>query len=490
MGVVELNVIPDYIQETLLDAVLTDMRQGNYVSAATNSRNILRLGRVGKLRSDVQSAAKRVATVLEQRGYSEKEFLREMAVMADQNCPVGAIPMDEKDMCPDGYFPLFADRTDKSTRRCCAKLQDSFKQMDQDVQNMHRSIPDTQLKIEFENRFMVKDPVVRQSRDEMFGVGITPHISQFLARYQDSETKRLEEKLKEVDEQKVPVQNVLGDKMTPGLYAYMKSVLGGIPGLAVWMVRKDWTVWWLAIYVFRFVALFGCLYLKAANMTQGFYDAMSDLASEWFGIKATVAYVRQVVFPNILAILLSTSLVSAVGSMAMNFGSWINSVLGTFSLTSRLVSMFSQVGFAMDVYFVLRDLASFGWATMKAVGEEVSAGNVNPFTIVNKGLSTYCDRTLHTFFAFTFNTVGEMTAQLFSAVCLLVSKALGQTLGGLACEAFMKLLKTALEMGGRTSSMSIGSEEGILPYVDRMSSANVTNMGDVISMPKFGGSLG
>lgn len=487
------NVTPDFVQELLVEQLSSDLQQGNYVSTAANARNILRIAQRSTLHPEVLALAQRTVRILEDKGYSERRFLQEMAMIGHQErpCPENAVPVAADGTCPAGYFPLFADLTEKNTRKCCGKFQKELADMDQEVQQIHDRLPNTQDKIEFRNRFMVTDPKAKQQRDEMLGIGITPHISGFIDRYKQAEVERLTAKMVEVDAGKANVADVLGAQMTPTLYQRLKGLFGSVQKFLVWYVNRDWTFWWVIIYVFRWVALFGCMWLRVVNAGGRILDVFKEFVQRRFGITASVDYIRSTMMPSILAALMSSALVSYASQGLIQTGGWIMSVLGITSLTGRLMSLFQLPGFTIDLVFVLRDVLSFASAFVQGSTAQVAAGNWNPYTIVTGGMhqatSVYCDTQLRTFFALASNFVGELTINMFTTICQIIAKLL-TTLSGFTafdaaaqqtatwiCSNFGELLKGVMQYFGRGAAQP---DESTLGYVNRMatSGAGLTSM--------------
>lgn len=467
------NITPDFVQETLVEQLIADLQQGNYVSTAANARNVLRISERSALRPEVLAVAQRTVNILEEKGYSERRFLQEMAQLTDRSapCPADAVPLAADGTCPPGYFPLFANLEDKTTRRCCGKMQQEWVKMDQEVKEMYNKISDTNDRISFEQRFMVSDPTVKMARDEMVGIGITPHIQHFMERHKQSEIQRLEKKLEDVERGQADIKAVLGEKMTPSLYQRLKDMLGSKKDLAVWAVNHDWTYTWIILYIFRFVALFGCIYLRVADAANGFYDYLKELVFQWWGIKATADYIYQTMMPNIMAVVMGSALASSASMGAIQFGGWLQNVLGTAALTGRLISLFSQAGFVMDLLFVLKDIWEFLQGFTKEVAAQVAGGNLNPLTVASaglrKGTESYCNQTLCTFFALAANMVGQATKQFFIIVCKFITQMIHTELSNTMCGKIADVLDTVMTFFGQATP-EVKPNESIVEYARRM----------------------
>lgn len=500
--------VPLFVQELLVENLVTDLQKGYYVSTATNARNIIRIGRESYLRPEVMSMAQRTVNILEEKGYSERRFLDEMAQLALQNppCPPDSVPVQADGTCPPDYLPLFSDMSDPKTRRCCAKMQQEQAKMQTELQDMYTRLPDDQrVRIDFEKRFMLKDAKTKADYDEMVGAGITPHISQFMQRYKASEQETLVKKLDEIDKRQVTPQSVLGESVSDTLYRSLRTLLVTPVDFALWWVNHDWTRWWIVIYIFRWVALFGCMFLRAADVTTSFKNFMMEVAKQKFGITAAWEYVRQALLPTVMAMVISSSFFTLLSNGAISFGGWLTSVLGSAQLVARFMSVFSQVGFTLDLYFVLRDMGSFALAFSKGVGAELAAWNLNPLELgvagLYRGTEDYCNRTLRTFLAIVSNMVGNATSQMFIMICQVLFKIFNSVVmpematkamefiafhtgyEGTMCATLQHFIQLALHFSGQTPPPVDGAgqpiPEDLVSWVNRAAQVGhgVTNMG-------------
>lgn len=366
--------------------------------------------------------------------------------------------------------------------------------MDQDVQQIHDRLTNTQDKIDFHNRFMLPNAKAQQERDEMLGIGITPHISAFMDRYKQSEVERLTRKMAEVEAGKARVTEVLGEKMTPTLYQRLKAMFKSTSDFVTWYVNHDWTYWWVTIYIFRWVALFACMFLRVVNAGGSIWGVLQEFVARRFGIKASLTYIEKTMMPNIIAALVGSALVTFASRGLITFSGWIANVLGTWSLTARLISLFQLPGFTLDLVFVVNDVVKFVWEFAKAAGSEVKGGNFNPYTVATAGLAqataVYCDTPLRTFFALAANFVGDFTIHMFEMVCKAVAAVLtsygGQYAGAAAnriCSEFGDMMKVVMTNVGRVPGQP---EEAMWDTVTRMSGAGA----GLTSMQLVGGALG
>lgn len=473
------QLTPEFMQELLVEQLIADVEKGNYVSAAANARNILRMAQHTQLRADVLDVAQRTVQVLETRGYSEQRFLQEMRQLGEQEppCPANALPVGADGTCPAGYFPLFARLNDPATRRCCGKFQQELADLDQNLATLHDRLPDTADRLAFRERFMVTDPQIKQSRDEMLGVGITPHIAGFVTRYRSHEAEQLERKMEEITRGQTTVGAVFGNKMTPSLYQRLIGLLGSTANFAQWYVQHDWTLWWVAIYLFRFLALFGCMFLRVVNGTKGLLAYLPEIARQMFGIYATAQFVSAALMPNILTVIVSTVLISVLSHGTVQLGGWMQQVMGTFAMTRQLMSMLSLPGFSIDLYFLLRDVWSFGWSFVAEAASLLADGNVNPYTIASAGLhkasTVYCDIQLQSFFVGSANMVGDFTGYLMRKLCELVVSSFGKFVPGKIIENGCVWMQEILQKIAKSRGKLTLTDDG---YFGQLTSVGLSSM--------------
>lgn len=449
--------VPEFAEDALVGALLRDLKNQDYVSAAANSRNILNVSKVSNLHEKTVLIARKACEFLEALGYSQKSYFSEVVNLAEE-CPENAVPQNKDGTCPKGYYPLFANLKDKSTRKCCGKMFDEIDSMDKNVDSFFRQIPEAEVQQAFERRFMINDKKMQQQRDAMIGIPVTPKIFEFQKAFQKTEVERIIQNVKDVDSGKVATTEVFGTSMTTKLYEYMRKKFNSVREFAEWFVRNDWTFWWVMIYVFRLVALFVCMYVQVANAGGGIWEWMYKVADQWFGIKATTNAARVTLLKSVLPSLIGSSLLAVASSGMISIGAGLlNGVLGTASLVRRLVSMFSLPGFVIDLMYLVSDIIQYGLVTgYEAMKLSIESGTVNPVTIMQTGLNAstaaYCNSTILTFIALVSNMVGDMTINLFVLICNFFTKfgspIVGTAVGPILCEQIKVLLKQAMEYAG------------------------------------------
>lgn len=449
--------VPEFAEDALVGALLRDLKNQDYVSAAANSRNILNVSKVSNLHKKTVLIARKACEFLEALGYSQKTYFAEVLTLAEQ-CPENAVPRKQDGTCPEGYYPMLANMADKNTRKCCAKMFDEIGAMDKNVNKFFKDIEDAETQQAFERRFMIRDKNMMQQRDAMIGIPITPKIATFQKAFQKTEVERIIQNVSDVDSGKVAPTEVFGSSMTKKLYDYMRKKFNSVKDFAEWFVNNDWTFWWVMIYVFRLVALFVCMYVQVANAGQGIWDWMYKVADQWFGIKPATTAARVILLKSVLPSLIGSSLLAVASSGMISIGAGLlNGVLGTASLVRRLVSMFSLPGFVIDLMYLVSDIIQYGLVTgYEAMKLSIESGTVNPMTIVMNGLdastAAYCNATMRSFFALVSSMVGDMTIHLFVLICNFFTKfgspIVGTTVGPVLCNQMKDLLKHAMDYAG------------------------------------------
>lgn len=483
-----MNVAPDFMQEVMLDQLLADMEGGRYVSAAAQARNILKTSELATLRPELIQAAKRTAGVLEAKGYSEVQFLQQMLQKSVQDapCPPESVPFQSDGSCPPGYFPLFADLKDKATKRCCVKFREEIRNIESEnlvMKNTLKSNASVEAQLGFEKRFIMNDAPERKAElEDMIGVGITPHLSKFMERYKFNEIERIEKKIDEIEAKSAEVESSLG--ISAVVYDALKRVLGTTQALAKWLVTHDLTYYWIAIYIFRFLSLFACIYIRVTKFGECMGDVFYAIGQSWYLLKPGKEFLARTLMPNIMSVVVSSALIAWASKGIATVGSAINGylfqLLGVANFFARVLSMLQLPGFVMDVGFLFTDIINFGLVAVNEMRSQVSAGNFNPYTIftagVYKGTESYCDTQFRSFLTLVSNWLGDLTKNLFLGVCKLFSMIEDKMTGGFFnvtkgfCGAFETIVEGAFSLygPGNSGSRAASTSETLSQYIDRM----------------------
>ena len=424
----EKNIVPDWMQEFMLDQLIQEIRAKQYVSASSQARNILLLQGRSVMRPEIIQVAEAAKTNLEKLGYTEQQFIQQMLIYSQNNsCPPESVPKKQDGSCPEGFFPLATVNGANSTlnkKGCCVKIKNDIAEMDKANLEIRGKIQEPDLKQEFENRFLLdKSSPAAINRDQMISVGVPNHSVQFITKFQTDQIKTAESKVEKI--LKGEAEPVTEFGVSTKLFKAMYTILKTPVDLAKWFVTKDWTYWWIGVYLFRFVSLFACLYVSAANASNTVREYLQQVTLSMFGVNWVKKYLSITVLPTVLCSIILSSMINWFTKGILNSfsaGSYFSTLFSTTFFAQRLMSMLTVPGFAYDasvlVVDLLHGLGQFGMT----IYEETTNGN---FTGAISAASynatkTYCQREFKTFLAITFNAMGAFTTEVFLRICDLV----------------------------------------------------------------------
>lgn len=123
----------------------------------------------------------------------------------------------------------------------------------------------------------------------------------------------------------------------------------------------DWTYWWIGIYIFRFISLFGCMALRAMSASLTFESYIAEITWQWFGLKPVYHFLTSAMDLNVLAVLAITSMLSHFSRGVINLaGGMLMTVLGLTQFQAKIMSWLSLPGFSLDAAALMRDVFYFG----------------------------------------------------------------------------------------------------------------------------------
>jgi len=439
----------------------TDLQNGKYVSASTQARTILEMSKNSDMPALVVDLARKAVAVLAEKGYTEEEFLRGMqAHVQGTACPPDAIPANKDGSCPLQYFPILGQA---GKTKCCAKIKAEVNEMDQvNLKMLGKMQRDSRggasVAEEFEQRFaLVKGTESYHEKQEMLSANVPDHTRQFMKKNAKSEELRMQATLESAMEQGEGHKTV---GMSEGLFAYLIGTFKSTAAFINWYVNHDWTRWWVAIYIFRVLSMFVCMWLEAENVKEW----MDKLAESYLGFKPVSLFLAASWGPMVLAGVIFNTVMNqmAGGKIFIAVFNGIQGALGGFMTLGffhfRIMSLFTTIGFSYDLAVVFQEIFTLvGRFGKQLVNNWAHSGSVTGAITEAAGgaLRGYCHDTINTFFSQALKMVQEITFNLFYIVCLGIAKiiTMGPILGALnvsmlkgapeqICSAMSKVIRT------------------------------------------------
>lgn len=485
--------VPPWLEEYLVSNILQDLEDGNYISASTQSRTLLNMSEHSNLSPEVIALANRSNQVLSRNGFTEQRFLLAMqAHIESQACPPGSILPNKDGGCPTQYFPILGQN---NKTKCCAKIKQEIKRMDEenrsilsDMKKDRATLSDnrdrSKLQQEFERRFgLAKGTDSHREKDEMLSSNILPSTRKFIKNQAKQEEQRLKNDLPQA------IKNNEGHRMvgmSPGLFLYLYNKFKNVASFVNWYVNHDWTRWWVAIYIFRVLSMFVCMWLKAENVK----DWMDQLAAQYFGVKPITLFLAASWGPMILAGALFNVLMNTLsgGKLFMAVFNGIQGALGSFMTIGffhfRIMNLLTTFGFTADLATMIQDIFTlvkeFGGELLETGSVTQAISNSLAKTTVKGGktiMSGYCNRKIQSFFSQSLKLVQMITFNVFHVICLGITKLLTMGPGILMALGFNSLPDAAGESVCNALTKTIKSF--VSYYKVSMSINNIIN-GEVV----------
>jgi len=419
----ETKVVPNWIVEYLVTNLFNDLQSRKYISATVQARSILEFSKTTHVPNDVQQLASRSLHILEQKEYTEQNFIMSLNQhMQDAACPEGSIPPKLDGSCEDGYVPLFGGN---KKSKCCIKMKKELERMDSEnreiLQTMHNQGVDTTIRQAFEERFALSSTNDNyKAKNHMLSGDVPDHSRKFIQSTLFAEEKRLNDLLP-IAIKKGEGHTLFG--MTADLFQYMLSFFKSSAALISWYINHDWSYWWIGIYLFRFLSMFVCMWISL-DQAKNFMD---ELAEQYFGFKPLTLFLVGSWGPLVLAPIIFSSITSMVGNhnIFATIFNGVSNALGSFMsvgfLHFRIMNLLSSYGFLADLSILIRDIFRSTAEFMKVTGRAYSEGKGVMGSLqagVQGSMSFYCKNPMKSFFDDALKIVQSITVNLFYVICI------------------------------------------------------------------------
>jgi len=247
------------ILEYMIENISIDLQNKNYLSANIRARIVLDLANRAILPKNVIALCFQVQDILQNLGYTEDNFLRQMNKGASKlmlECPKDTIRKELGQDCDAGYEELKGDN-DRSFK-CCIKIQKELQKMDADNLEILKELnsQDAQLYQEFAARFGLGGSS-KTERDGILGhIDDIPapilKVAQNMVNSENLHTQiRIQTDIENKDFKKAAER--VG--MSEGLFMYLWKKTGGA---IEWFTSHDYSSWFTVVYIFRLITTVLC----------------------------------------------------------------------------------------------------------------------------------------------------------------------------------------------------------------------------------------
>jgi hypothetical protein len=447
----EQKVAPNWIVEYLVTNLYRDLEQGKYISAVVQARAILDMARSGtSLPPQVIQLSEKAIIVLNSKGYSEEQYLMSLNAHAEKfSCPPDSIPVKKDGTCEDGYLPIFDTNNKKA--KCCQKMKQRFQKMDQDNEELLKQLTKDNAPVDiraaFVERFgLNRDSEVAREKANMLSANIPEHSQKFVEVTTKEEAERLNLILPEAM-QKGTGHELVG--MSQGLFQYLMNMFGDVKNFIKWYVQHDWSYWWLAIYLFRFLSLFICMWISVQNAK----EMMDKMAESMFGFKPLTFFLAASWGPLILVPVLFSSLMTLMSNqnLVSTIFSGLSAALGSFMtigfLHMRVMNLLTSVGFTYDLTVLATDIFQTAYQFLEKTGKLLWEGKgvVGSITsAAHESTSLFCKTQLDLFFSQALKIVQQITVNLFYVFCVIIMTIISGGTGYLTAQKGCAYLQAAI----------------------------------------------
>ncbi len=470
-GIGQARPIPAWIQETLMRNLVADLKEQKWVSVSNQSRMILDLAKNSNIALPVTQTANRAVTLMERAGFSERNCLLAhqerldgyMAKKAKREekskpaCPEGMVEQLANGTCPPGFV---------KEGKCCRRFQKLIKTMDQrgqelmaEVRSDQRLSPEEKIQLhrEFADIFGMDGESKARKETMVQDWGMSGRTYDFMQKSRQEDEEALLRDLEASLQGSQAYGNSLGGRtmheasvkaphVVAGMpeasfrYLHQNKFNGDLRALAKYRTNFDWSRWFIAIFVFRSIALLMCFYLRADS----FMGAFSKWVQAGFGLA--------VMGTNGLIVLLATMFLNAIihfvfgTSLTAILGSALDWVVGRFlnveGFHLKLMSFLQKAGLAAELYYIVGDL----WAMLKGAGQAVVDNISNPLAIpgeVVKGAAkAYCDRHMQTFLSQVGEKMQSFSVGIMQTFCAVLGRLVGSGTSISVCNALLAVMQT------------------------------------------------
>jgi len=397
----ETKVMPDWMQQMFMRRIVSDLKEGKYVSAESMARNILAMKDVVMDPSLVQTC-RYALDVLRSMNYTEESFLQNMnAYMeAKSECPLGSVQPDPKTgLCPEEYVPFQV-----KGKTCCQKVGKMLKQAEKHARGMREKLfstaEDRNLLEAYDKKFLIGKEYDKQraSVKEMITANMPRHTQEFLEHTTEKDIEETTKVIKEELQKPGGGQaHVIAGFKNKSLFQKIMSAFEDVGDFVEWLILSDWSrLWYFAVLV-KIILFAVCMYAKAKDAT-AFWD---KLCEQMFGFKPLTVFFIGTWGPIVMASLIFQLLFRLISSSISDWGKTFakgaaeafkgkdsastTSVLGMIANPLQAMFDFMQLGYIAHRLSIMLSFPSFVYDLATSIYDMFNAVKVGFMSMGDAG---------------------------------------------------------------------------------------------------------